>query len=214
MSSRERARMISPWDATAGRRIHLRTLLMENAMTTRNRSFLPALAFSAAIAAGSMAAHAQTSPGAAAQGGHDAHRPGAGGQGTAPASSPHGGMMPMMQHGGPGMMGGMPFEHVEGRLAFLKAELKITPAQEPQWNKFADAFRSVAKSAQGMHQQMMGSSGTATAPQRLDAYEKMLTVRLDAVRTVRSAFDPLYAALSDEQKKTADELVGNRMGLL
>jgi hypothetical protein len=182
------------------------TLLQENAMTPRIHGILPALALAAVLAVGPLAAQAQTSTApAAAQGGHDAHH-------AAPAASPHGGMMPMM-HGG-GMMGGMPFEHVEGRLAFLKTELKITPAQEPQWNKFADAFRSVAKSAQGMHHQMMGGGQAATAPQRLDAYEKMLTVRLDAVRTVRAAFDPLYASLSDEQKKTADELMSGPMGIM
>jgi LTXXQ motif family protein len=55
-------------------------------------------------------------------------------------------MMPMMrqmmmgQQGGMGM--GMPFEHVEGRIAFLKAELKITDAQAPQWNAFAETLRS------------------------------------------------------------------------
>jgi hypothetical protein len=184
-------------------------------MTTRIRGFLPALALSAALAAGSMAAHAQTSPGSAA-GGHDAHHPARAGQATGGGM---GGMMSTMHHGDHGMMGGMPFEHVEGRLAFLKTELKITPAQEPQWGKFADAFRSVAKSAQGMHRQMMGGGhmmgGQATtAPQRLDAYEKMLNVRLDAVRTMKAAFDPLYASLSDEQKKTADELVGGHMGLM
>jgi hypothetical protein len=43
------------------------------------------------------------------------------------------GMMGMM--GGPGMMpmmGARGGEHVEGRLAFLKTELKITDAQAPQ----------------------------------------------------------------------------------
>lgn len=125
-------------------------------------------------------------------------------------------MMSMMQGGG--MMGGMPFRHVEGRLAFLKAELKITPAQEPQWNKFADAFRSVAKSAQATQQQMMGNGsqmmggGPVTAPQRLDRYETMLSTRLDAVRTIKAAFDPLYASLSDEQKRAADELLANPIG--
>jgi hypothetical protein len=29
--------------------------------------------------------------------------------------------------------------HVEGRIAFLKTELKITEAQSPQWNQFAEA---------------------------------------------------------------------------
>src|SRR5690242_8752465 len=38
-----------------------------------------------------------------------------------------------------GMMGMRPgIEHLEGRLAFLKTELKITDVQAPQWNAFAD----------------------------------------------------------------------------
>src|SRR5579885_1399391 len=56
-----------------------------------------------------------------------------------------GGMMSMMggmMAGNPGMMAG----HVEGRLAFLKTELKITEAQAPQWTKFADAMRATADS--------------------------------------------------------------------
>jgi hypothetical protein len=46
-----------------------------------------------------------------------------------------------------GMMGMMGMaDHVEGRIAYLKAELKITEAQMPQWNAFADALRSNAAS--------------------------------------------------------------------
>ena len=36
-------------------------------------------------------------------------------------------------------------EHVEGRIAFLKTELKITDAQQPLWNAVADAMRANAK---------------------------------------------------------------------
>ncbi len=120
-------------------------------------------------------------------------------------------MMAMM-HSEHGMMGGMPFEHVEGRLAFLKAELKIVPAQEPHWSKFADVVRSVAQSMKAMHGQMMQGSGmmaagAQTATARFDRDEQMLTHRLDAVRTVKGAFAPLYASLSIEQKKMADQLV-------
>lgn len=63
------------------------------------------------------------------------------------------GMGPEMM--GPGMMMGPgtmpmigmmdPARHVEGRLAFLRAELKITEAQTPQWNAFTDALRANAK---------------------------------------------------------------------
>src|ERR1700757_2322769 len=39
----------------------------------------------------------------------------------------------------------MPGQFVDGRIAFLKAELKITPAQETQWQQVAAAMRENAK---------------------------------------------------------------------
>lgn len=68
----------------------------------------------------------------------------AGGSGAAVAQQQgmpemmHEGGMPMRHEGmDPGMMMCRMGEHVEGRLAYLKAELKITEAQMPQWNAFA-----------------------------------------------------------------------------
>jgi hypothetical protein len=48
-------------------------------------------------------------------------------------------MMQMMRMMGPGMAG---IDHVEGRIAFLRTELKITEAQTSAWNVFADALRT------------------------------------------------------------------------
>src|SRR3984893_8015593 len=49
--------------------------------------------------------------------------------------------------------------HAGDRVAALKADLKITEAQMPAWNKFADALLAAAKSMEesmeGMHKQMM-----------------------------------------------------------
>ncbi|WP_374655752.1 Spy/CpxP family protein refolding chaperone [Dongia sp.] len=59
---------------------------------------------------------------------------------------------------GSGMMGsGMmnPAQHIEGRLAFLKTELKITEAQAPQWDAYADALRANAKRKGAMMHDMM-----------------------------------------------------------
>jgi hypothetical protein len=121
-------------------------------------------------------------------------------------------MMAMM-HGG--MMDGAMMGHVEGRLAFLKTELKITSAQEPQWAKFADVIRANAKGAQaGMQAMMQAGAKAATAPEVLARHEKMLTAKLDSVRALKAAFDPLYASLSDEQKKSADELITGPMGMM
>ena len=126
---------------------------------------------------------------------------------------------PMMGAGGMLMMGegGMPMMamtgHVEGRLAFLKTELKITEAQMPLWNAFAEAVRDNAKAmGQTMQGGMMGTSQTATPPEKLAVREKTMTAHLEALRNLKTALDPLYAALSDEQKKTADELLGHHHG--
>ena len=123
------------------------------------------------------------------------------------------GMMRMMGRDGMSMMGAMA-RHVEGRLAFLKTELKITDAQLPLWNAVADAMRANAKSMGDMAGGMMGGSETATLPDKLAMREKMMTAHLEALRKFKAAADPLYAALSDEQKKTADELLIGPMGMM
>lgn len=124
-----------------------------------------------------------------------------------------GGMMSMMG----GMMAGNPAmmaDHVEGRLAFLKTELKITDAQTPQWTKFAEAMRATAGAMNGMHQQMMQGGLPDTLPERLDLHEQMLSSHLEALKDMRAALDPLYASFSDEQKKLADELMAGPMGMM
>ena len=58
---------------------------------------------------------------------------------NAPPSAPAG----MHQHRA---MHRMPGEFVAGRIAFVKAELNITPAQEGQWQQVAAAMRENANS--------------------------------------------------------------------
>ena len=124
------------------------------------------------------------------------------------------GMMQMMMGAG-GMRGmDMMAGHVEGRLAFLKTELKITNAQLPLWTAVADAIRANAKNTGEMPGGMMRSSQAATLPEKLALREKMMTTHLEALRRLQPAIDPRYAALSDEQKKTADELLAGPMGMM
>ena len=131
-----------------------------------------------------------------------------------------GSRMPMM--GGAGRMGLMGMmgmaDHVEGRIAFLKVELKITEAQLPQWNAFADALRENARRMSGMpammmQGEMMGADGAAvSAPDRLDRMEKMMTTMLETIKATKTALAPLYAVLTEEQKKVADQLIHGPMG--
>jgi len=124
-----------------------------------------------------------------------------------------GGMMSMMSGGMPMM--GMMINHPDGYLAFLKTELKITDAQAPQWNAFADAERANAKAMADMHTQMMAKSGpAATLPERLTLHETMMTAHLESLRKEKGAVTALYGVLSDDQKKTADELLSRSMGMM
>src|SRR5579875_1886873 len=125
-----------------------------------------------------------------------------------------GGGAGMMGSSGAGMMGGgmgmaaAMAGHVEGRLAFLKAELKITDAQMPLWDKFATAVRDNSKAISEVVEDQRTAAATARLPDRLALREKLLRAQLAAVQRLKAAADPLYAALSPEQKKTADELSG------
>lgn len=112
----------------------------------------------------------------------------------------------------PGATTPMRPDRTEGRIAFLKAELKVTDAQAALWNAVADAMRANAGAAQPMREHMHASHGRAsTAIERLEMQERMVALRADGLRRLMAAFRPFYAALSDEQKKTADELFGNPM---
>jgi hypothetical protein len=125
------------------------------------------------------------------------------------------GMMGMMMGRANAMAG-----HVEGRLAFLKTELKITPVQLPLWNKFAAAVRENAKAMGGMMRSsmmqggMMGTHQSASLPDRLARRVKLMSAHLEALRRLQAVADPLYAALSDKQKKAADQLRLGPMGMM
>ena len=122
------------------------------------------------------------------------------------------GMMPMMN-----MMGAMGprwgADHVEGRLAFIKAELKITDAQTPQWDAFAASVHVNAKSMSNMHQSMASRQGTASLPERLAQEDKLLTEQLAALKKTKDSLDKLYGVLSADQQKLADGIVLGPMGM-
>ena len=113
-----------------------------------------------------------------------------------------------------------PSERVEARLAYIKTALKITDAQQTQWNGFADAVR---KNAKDMDQRMQawrqqhGERRGAQRPNAIQRLERMQTFHADAVTRINdllAAEKPLYATLSPEQKRVADVVLtpgGGRM---
>jgi hypothetical protein len=101
------------------------------------------------------------------------------------------------------------------RLAYIKAELKVTDAQDALWNAYAAAARDNAKTMIARCSTMMGKRDSQISlPDRLDQNEQLMAAQLDAMRAVDKALKPLYAALSDGQKKTADQLFWGPMGMM
>ena len=111
-----------------------------------------------------------------------------------------------------GMGMGMPFEHIEGRIAYLKAELKITDAQTAPWNAFADALRANAGAMKTMHEQMGKGDMPGTLPERLAMQQKMMSARLAELKGIEAAATPLYDAFSADQKKLIDQMMSGPMG--
>ncbi|BBU60473.1 hypothetical protein MSC49_04080 [Methylosinus sp. C49] len=135
----------------------------------------------------------------------DSHGMAAHGQGKGP-------MVPMMCRTA---------EHVDGRLAYLKAELKPTDAQTPQWNAFAEAIRVSGRKvaefcAASKEERARPAEGEKAAShgllEQLAHMERNMTIHLESVRAVRSAAEPLAAALTPEQKKIFDETMTGLMG--
>ena len=127
------------------------------------------------------------------------------------------GMMQMMGMMGRGMDGMATIDRIEGRIAFLRAELKITDAQADEWNVFADALRTNARKLTEVRATTMPKPGdgqpASALSARLDQQEQWLAARLDGTRAMKSTFAKLNEALSEDQKKTANDLLAPHMGM-
>jgi hypothetical protein len=107
-----------------------------------------------------------------------------------------------------GRGGNMPM-YREGRVAFLKAELAITDAQAKVWDAYADALKQNMQSMHDMGKSMMAARTGKTPVERLNARVTAMEGRLKALQNIKPKLAALYDALSDEQKKKADQLLTN-----
>ena len=111
----------------------------------------------------------------------------------------------------------LPSERVEARLAYIRTALRITDAQQAQWDGFANVLRKHARDmdqrirerrAQGP--QAHGQRPQVNAIDRLERTQLRMQQRSARLGEVISAAKPLYAALSPEQKQIADEMIARQ----
>lgn len=123
------------------------------------------------------------------------------------------------QHGpgAHGMHRRMPSERIEARLAYIRTALKITDAQQTQWDSFANVLRKHARDMDQRMQKRMaqhsqtgaqrGERAQVSAIDRLERQQQRLTQRSARLNEVITAAKPLYASFSPEQKQVADQML-------
>jgi len=91
-------------------------------------------------------------------------------------------------------------EHMQQRIAKLKADLKLTPAQETAWNTYAATFKP------GERPQRMEREDFAklTTPQRIDKMREMRAQRAADADRRGEATKAFYASLNPAQQKAFD----------
>ena len=102
---------------------------------------------------------------------------------------------------------------MEARLAYIKADLEITDAQSTAWDAYANAVRARHGAMETMHADMMKAKESGTVVDRMDARIKAMETMVDSLKALKPATEALYAALSEEQKKKADQLLGSGCGM-
>jgi len=128
-----------------------------------------------------------------------------------------------MSHAAGGMMNKMVCgfaDHLEGRLAYIKAELKLTDAQTGPWNAFAEAWRAAGQKAKQKCDaaDMRADHSKPEVLNKLTMMENHMVDHLEVVRAQKAAIESLFTSLSEDQKKTANETltgimkVGKSMG--
>lgn len=109
-----------------------------------------------------------------------------------------------------------PTERVEARLAYIKTALKITDAQQAQWEAFANFVRKNAQDREERFKsRRAGERGPAGHGEGnvIERMERAQSFHAEAVTRINQALaveKPLYAALSPEQQKVADVVLNPR----
>ncbi|WP_419728775.1 Spy/CpxP family protein refolding chaperone [Lichenicola sp.] len=94
----------------------------------------------------------------------------------------------------------------EQRIQTLQAALQISPAQMPQWTSFAQAMRDNASATDALFRNRATSAATMNAADNMKSYASVARAYADNTQKLSDAFQTLYAALSDQQKQTADTM--------
>lgn len=106
-------------------------------------------------------------------------------------------------------------EYTAGKIAFLRAELQITEAQEPNFASFVEILKRYSdgmnKHRETMREQRrdMQAENQSNLATRLGLRIGTMEQDVQALKILQRALAEFYAVLTDEQKKSADNLLAH-----
>jgi hypothetical protein len=95
---------------------------------------------------------------------------------------------------------------IDQRIKTLQSQLGITEAQMPLWSAFSQAMRDNAAATDALFTQRAGAVATMNAPDNMRSYAQIARAYADNTERLATAFDSLYASLSETQKQAADTM--------
>lgn len=95
----------------------------------------------------------------------------------------------------------------KGRIAFLRAELGITEAQEEKFENYASSIAENLSHMQGMRENMHSMMQAESPVDRLNMHVTMMESRLEALKELQEPLEALFTSLTDEQKEKAGQLM-------
>jgi hypothetical protein len=95
-------------------------------------------------------------------------------------------------------------ERVEAHIKTLHTQLKITPAQQPQWDAFAQVMRDNAGAMRTRFDQRGTKLTAMNAADNMQSYALVAEQHAQDMQKLATSFSTLYATMSPEQKTTAD----------
>jgi periplasmic protein CpxP/Spy len=93
------------------------------------------------------------------------------------------------------------------RIKYLHDRLRITAEQEELWEDVGRAIRDSARDLAPLLKERFQLTTNGHAVDLLHAYEALGEAQLDSLKKIITAFDPLYASMSESQKKIADAIL-------
>lgn len=107
-------------------------------------------------------------------------------------------------------------QRTEERIKELHDELGITSTQETRWEEVARTMRDNQATISSLIDDRNKNAASMDALDDLQSYADITQAHADGIKRMLAAFEPLYAQMSESQKKRADSTFhsfrGRRMG--